>query len=243
MLQNQILPNLLIMKNLILLVTFIGSLAFLTSCSNDDSIGSGNATLKISAGIANTSAKSSKQAAAKINENLNFTSGYVWVSEIVFDGTLSRGSSISRTVERFSKIDFATGVATPSLDDVTIPVGTYTFVNLGVELRDEDAQPSVVMEGTYTHTDSSIIPIRFEFNSGEVFEAETSQEVTVNENQTVLSRIVFDPIVWFSVVSTNALDNASVNGEGVIVISETSNASIFDLVADRLDVSTESVFE
>ena len=234
------------MKNLILLVTFISSLAFLTSCSNDDVAGSGNATLSITAGIAGTSSNrqaTSKVSSSQMNENISFTSGYVWVREIVFDGSLQSGPSISRTVERFSKIDFATGVATPPLDDITIPAGTYTFVNLGIELRDEDAQPAIIMEGTYTHTDTSIIPIRFEFNSGEVFEAETSQQVEVNEDQTVLSRIVFDPQVWFSVVSTNALDNANVNGDGVIVISESRNASIFDIVADRLDVSTQSVFE
>lgn len=224
----------------------IGSLAFLTSCSDDDSVGSGNATLTITASIANSSSSrqaTSKVSSSRMNQNLNFNSGYVWVSEIVFDGNLQGGNSISRTVERFSKIDFATGEATPSLDDVTIPAGTYNFVNLGVELRDEDSQPSIIMEGTYTHSDSSIIPIRFEFNSGEVFEAETSQQVDVMEDQTVLSRIVFDPQVWFSVVSINALDNANVNGDGVIVISESSNESIFDLVADRLDVSTESTFE
>ena len=135
-----------------------------------------------------------------------------------------------------------TGISTPSLDDITIPAGTYTDVYLGIELRDEDSQPSVIMEGTYTHSNSTVIPIRFEFNSGEVFEAETSQQVVVNENETALSKIVFDPQVWFSVVSTNALDNASLT-DGVIIISETKNEAIFDLVADRLDVSTESTFQ
>lgn len=243
--QKDVNPNLSIMKNLILLVTIIGSIAFFTSCSKDDAIGSGNATLSITAGIANSS--SSKQATSKttssrLNQNLNFTSGYIWVIEVEFDGTLDNGSLVSRTVGRSSKIDFATGIATPSLDDITIPVGTYNYVNLGVELRDEDSQPSIVMEGTYTHTDSSIIPIRFEFNSGEVFEAETSQQVAVNKSQTVLSKIVFDPQVWFSVISTDALDNAVLT-DGTIIVSQTKNASIFDLVADRLDVSTESVFQ
>lgn len=230
------------MKNLIYASAITLSVILFTGCSNDDSVGSGNATLKITAGITNLSS-TGKQSTSKMNENLSFTTGYVWVSEIVFDGTLTTGSLISRSVTRFSKIDFATGVSTPSLDDITIPVGDYTYVNLGVELRDEDAQPSVLLEGTYTRTDSSVSPIRFEFNSGEVFEAETSQQVSVTENEAVLSKIVFDPNVWFSVVPTAALDNATVNGEGIIVISGTSNTPIFDLVADRLDVSTESVFQ
>tara|TARA_R110002049_G_scaffold88627_8_gene223509 strand:- start:597 stop:1298 length:702 start_codon:yes stop_codon:yes gene_type:complete len=233
------------MKN-ILLATVVLCVFSLVSCSKDDPIGTGNATLKITAGLTNSSATdkqmTSKSTSSTLNQNLDFTSGYVWVSEIVFYGTLESGNFVNRKVERFSKIDFETGIATPSLDDITIPAGTYTDVYLGVELRDEDSQPSVIMEGTYTHSNSTVIPIRFEFNSGEVFEAETSQQVVVNENETALSKIVFDPQVWFSVVSTNALDNASLT-DGVIIISETKNEAIFDLVADRLDVSTESTFQ
>ena len=38
------------------------------------------------------------------------------------------------------------------------------------------------------------------------------------------------------------LENAKVNNEGVIVISEKSNEAIFDRVADGLDFATEAVF-
>ena len=224
------------MKNSLFTLMLIAITFAFTSCSKDDA-GSGTATLQITAGITNSGTRAMGAA------DLSFTSGYVWVREIVFDGTIAGGGSVSRTVERFSKIDFATGVATPSLDDIIIPAGTYNYVNLGVELRDEDTQPAIIMDGTYTRTDDTTSPIQFRFNSGEVFEAETSQQVTVNEDETVLARIVFDPDVWFSVVSTDALDNANVNNAGVIVISENSNSAIFDLVADRLDISTQSVFE
>lgn len=227
------------MKNLIYILLLCG---LAISCSKDDGpIGTGTATLQFSAGLAN--GPSSKSMTSKSAQNLVFDSGYVWVSEIVFDGDVVGGGSISRTVERFSQIDFATGISNPPLEDVQIPAGQYSFVNLGVELRDEDSQPSIIMEGTFTRSDASVVPVRFEFNSGEVFEAETSQQVTVSEDQTVLSRIVFDPNVWFSVVSDQALENANLDTGGVIVISENSNAPIFDLVADRLDVSTESVFQ
>ena len=231
------------MKQLSYITLFLLAVMGLQGCSSDDEIGSGNAMLTISAALKDQSSGKTAITGSKAPETLIFTSGYVWVSEIVFDGTLQRGTSISRTVERFSQIDFATGIANPTLDDIIIPAGDYTFVNLGVELRDEDSQPSIVMEGLYTRTDESQVPIRFEFNSGEVFEAETSQQVSIAENASVLSKIVFDPNVWFSVVSNTALDNATLNSNGIIVISGRSNETIFDLVADRLDVSTESVFE
>ena len=46
-------------------------------------------------------------------------------------------------------------------------------------------------------------------------------------------------------IDVSIINQAQIIFEGVatIVISETSNATIFDLVADRLDVSTESVFD
>ncbi|TRZ45544.1 hypothetical protein D3A96_06060 [Robertkochia marina] len=213
----------------------------LSSCSKDDTSG---ATLKLTAGIENPSATQAKGVSllAKEPGTLDFTSGYIWISEVVFDGDFASGESVSKSIGRFSKIDFATGVAEPSLDDVTIPSGTYTNVYLGIELRDEDAQPSIIMEGTYTRTDNTEVPVRFEFNSGEVFEAETDQTVVVADEQVVTAKIVFDPNVWFSVVSVNMLDNANLNAEGVMVISGSRNEAIFDLVADRLDVSTDAVF-
>ncbi len=45
--------------------------------------------------------------------------------------------------------------------------------------------------------------------------------------------------MWFAGVSTNMLEEATKNNEGVIVISETSNIDIFDIVADGLDLATE----
>ena len=97
------------------------------------------------------------------------------------------------------------------------------------------------MEGTYTRLDSSTDPIRFEFNSGEVFEAE-SAGASVQIDKIAIAKITFDPSIWFSVISSERLDNANLDGSGVIVISETQNAAIFSDVADRLDISTQAAF-
>ena len=88
----------------------------------------------------------------------------------------------------------------------------------------------------------TVSPIRFEFNSGEVFEAE-AESATVTSNVSAIAKITFDPIAWFERVSAQKLDNARTNNDGVIVISETKNEAIFDLVADGLDRKTEAVFE
>ncbi|MBL7472189.1 hypothetical protein [Robertkochia sediminum] len=218
-----------------------GSIA---GCSKDtlDDIGSGTSTLEISASLVPPTQSKSRETVAKFAGNLNFNAGHLWVSEIEFDGTLVRGTSIERQVERFSKFDFNTGMVAPPMNDIVIPSGDYSYVNIEVELRDEDAQPAIMLVGTYVRTDGTSSPIRFEFNSGETFEAETEQTMTMEEGTTVFGSIVLDPYVWFSNVPVAMLDNAKTNGQGIILINEENNEEIYDLVEDGLDESTESEF-
>ncbi|WP_224484412.1 hypothetical protein [Robertkochia aurantiaca] len=215
----------------------------LASCSSDlEDVGSGTATLEVSASIVTATQAKNLNVENKFSGNLTFSSGYIWVSAVEFDGTLERGSSINRRVERFSKIDFVTGEGVPPIDDVIIPAGSYSYVNIEAELRDEDTQPAIVMEGSYTRTDGSTVPVRFEFNSGETFEAETEQTINLAEDSTVIGKIIIDPYTWFDTVSVELMDNAAVNANGVLLITEEFNEDIYDLVADGLDESTESEF-
>ena len=125
---------------------------------------------------------------------------------------------------------------------MTIPPGVYTSVSLGIEIQDETDKPSVVATGTYTNTAGARIPLRFEFNSGEVFEASSDDvSVTIHHDTPVTAKISFDPHDWFSTITFTQLDNAA-RTSGVIIISETNNAAIFNLVADRLDELTDADF-
>jgi hypothetical protein len=173
--------------------------------------------------------------------DLTFHSGFIVIREIVFDGDRPGSTSVSITHEQVSTIDFATGVASPPVN-VEIPAGQYESVNLGIEIQDENDNPTIVIEGDYERTDGTISPIRFEMVSGEVFEAE-AESASVPSNVPALAKITFDPIAWFERVSITQLDNARVNSSGIIVISEESNEAIFDIVADGLDRSTEAVFQ
>ena len=170
-----------------------------------------------------------------------FNSGYVVVREVVFDANKNNGSNISITEEKVTTIDLITGTANPAFK-MDIPAGTYTSVNLGIEIQDETSRPSVVAEGLYTNASGVTTPIRFEFNSGEVFEANSVAPVTLTENTAATAKITFDPHVWFSTVTRAQMDNAT-RTNGVIIVSETRNTGIFNIVADRLDNATQAVFK
>lgn len=172
---------------------------------------------------------------------LIFNSGYVVVREVVFDGDKQGGGTVSITEEQISTIDLATGAATPAFT-LDIPAGTYTSVNMGIEIQDETSKPSVVAEGTYVDASGVSTPVRFEFNSGEVFEANSNTPVTLHENATAVSKINFDPKIWFSTISATQLDEAQrVNGK--ILINESTNTGLFTIVADRMDDATQAVFQ
>lgn len=175
--------------------------------------------------------------------DLQFTDGFITITEVVFDGDLVGGESKSITHSRLVVYDFGTGESSPAENVIDLPPGTYNDIYLGIELQDENDDPTLVLKGTYEkEMDGQVYPIRFEFNSGEVFEAEAAKG-TIPPNTPAIAKITFDPHTWFSKVSFNQLENAKVDNDGVIVISEESNEGIFDLVADGLDRATEAIFQ
>jgi len=178
------------------------------------------------------------QGSAANESALIFTAGTIRLVEIEFEAETADGDSIEIEIERDVVVDFATGNTTPDLSDFTIPLGAYTELEVELELRDEDEEPSLVIEGTFTDASGESHPIRFEFNSGETFEVEKEGNIVVDMETSIVAEVVFDPNAWFSTVDHSLLEGATKNNEGVIVISETSNEEIFDLVADGLDRAT-----
>jgi hypothetical protein len=219
---------------LISLVLLLGGVLFTTSCQKDEDESTGvSLQFDINKEVVNYRSPG----------DLQFTDGFITIREVVFDGDRVGGASESITYSKVVVYDFGTGTSEPADHVIDIPAGTYNDIYLGIELQDVNDDPTLVIEGTYEReSDGEVYPIRFEFNSGEVFEAEAASGV-VPPNTPAIAKITFDPHEWFSGVSFNMLENATVNNDGVIVISESSNASIFDIVADGLDMSTQAVFQ
>ncbi|MGK7389620.1 MAG: hypothetical protein ACNS60_04690 [Candidatus Cyclobacteriaceae bacterium M2_1C_046] len=222
------------MKEIFTYLAVFAALVITTGC-NDDETTTGTIALAVNT----TSSQVSNQARMSAANDLQFTSGTITIREVIFDGDTD-ATSVSRTIEQIADINYATGEVSPEVI-VEVPAGSYSSVNLGIELQDDGSTPSVLLEGTYTSSSGESLPIRFEFNSGEVFEANATT-VDIPAGADLVGKITFDALDWFSVVSAEQLDNATLT-DGVIVISSTSNTAIFSAVADRLDVATQAVFE
>lgn len=92
--------------------------------------------------VTTTSASTVSKSSMAAND-LKFTSGSITIREVVFDGD-NGNTSVSRTREQVAVINYATGVITPEVF-VSVPAGTYTSVNLGIELQDVNSTPSVII--------------------------------------------------------------------------------------------------
>ncbi len=175
--------------------------------------------------------------------SLQFDSGTITLTQIQFETETDNGDSVEVDMEQVVEIDFATGETTPDLSSLNFPVGTFVETRVELELLDENNMPSVIIEGTFTDSNDQTHPIQFEFNSGETFEVEKEGTITIAEGTNVIAQVTFDPGVWFTGVTSTMLEGATKDNNGVIVISETSNSNIFDIVADGLDLATEVEIE
>ncbi|WP_456462459.1 hypothetical protein [Lutibacter sp.] len=221
------------MKNILKIsILFLFSIFLLTSCSKDDN---NDATMKVVLKMNTTSTSTARMT----NNLLVFNTGSVIIREIVFDGEKTSGGSVSITHEQISTINLVTGVTSPAVE-VIIPIGEYNSVNLGIEIQDENDSPSVIAEGIYTDKDGMETPLKFEFNSGEVFEANATS-YTFGADSYAIAEIDFSPAVWFSSITGTMLDNAN-RVDGVILVNESTNSNIFDIVADKLDDATQAAF-
>lgn len=173
-------------------------------------------------------------------KELEFTTGFITICEVAFEVETDDDSlEIEFELEQNTVIDYETGETTPDISYAEIPAGTYHEMEVEIELQDEGDSPAMVLNGTYVDAEGTSHPVRFEFNSGETFEVEIEGTITFATNESVLAQITFDPEVWFAGVSNEQMSNATKDNEGIIVISETQNANIFDVVADGLDLATE----
>ncbi|MFP8487928.1 hypothetical protein ACKGJO_02425 [Gracilimonas sp. Q87] len=220
------------------LFVLAGALLITTACSSD----SGDSP-SIGINFSTNTSSSSLSKASNQNQSLanylTFSSGTITLTQIQFEVESDEGDSVEVNIEQIVNIDFATGATSPDLSDLELPVGTFVESRVELELLDENSSPSVVIEGTFEDSNNQSHPIRFEFNSGETFEVEREGTVTFDTGMNVIAEVTFDPIVWFASVTTSMLEQATKNNDGVIVISETSNSVIFDMVADGLDLATE----
>ena len=169
---------------------------------------------------------------------ITWTDGICVLREIIWDGTLS-GATLptSITHSKITTIDLFTGVALPEIITTDITPGVYSNIYTGIELEDNGTNDNIILNGSYTDGSGANHQIQFLFNSGEVFESTLSSH-TFEAGTNTMCWIELNPSNWFTSFSISDFDNATPNGQDIIVISESENTDIYDLVEEALNNST-----
>lgn len=232
-------------SKLLAMTLFVG----LSSCSKDDSNSNDSPMLAVNfktvtAPFDATGKSLSTTSKTGSKGSFLFSDGFISIKSLEYEAkTANDSTSVEFELEGDVMIDFATGVPTPDIRAIVIPAGTYEEVEIEVELSDETAEPAIVINGAYTAVDGEVHPLRFEFNtSDDSFEVEREGAIVITEGQSAIAEITFDPSAWFAGVTDEIMAGANKNSDDVIVISETQNSAIFDIVSEGLEVATDLEF-
>jgi hypothetical protein len=131
----------------------------------------------------------------------------------------------------------------------TVPQGIYEKIEMKFETDDDNNVVSLKVVGNYQNTSGTNFPVYLEINESEVFElkgtASSGQNIVLDKDVATKAKILFNVTYWFESVPMNSFENAiltSVNGTNAIVISNTSNETIYDSIVDRLEESDKVIF-
>lgn len=183
--------------------------------------------------------------------HLSFHDGYIRLASFSVEGVRQEGADVelSKEFEQGNLTYFSSSSPINNLN-IDIPQGNYTDLDIAFNTFDDNDETTIRVEGLYTNQSNQTYPIIFEFASSESFSINSEADdggfiIILDKNISSSVLIKLDPVYWFDIVSYNLFDNASlieVNGSMTIVVDENTNEDIYDLVVDRLDEQTSSVF-
>ena len=225
-------------KRMILALISVALIAF-TSCEKDD-LGEPVVQLEFKTVTSEFMLKNT----SVTTNSVGFDSGHIILESVEFELESDTDSlEMEFEVENYITVDFATGETNPDLSFIRLRQGTYTEMELEIELWDQTEQPAIVLAGSWTDENGTIHPVRFEFDSGQSFSVEIEGNFVVNENTSMVAEVTFDPGIWFSGVTNEAFSAATKNNDGVILINSEENEDIYDTVEDMIDLVSEVEIE
>jgi hypothetical protein len=185
------------------------------------------------------------------NGHLSFQDGFIRLASFSVEGTRQEGAEVelSREFEQGNLTNFSPTLPILNLD-IDIPQGNYTELDIAFNIFDDNDQTTIHVEGLYTNQSNQTFPLVFDFASSEYFSINSEAEdgnpvITLDANISSSVLITLDPVHWFDSISYNLFDNATlveINGVMTILVDENTNTAIYDIVIDRLDEQTSSVF-
>ena len=228
--------NIMKRKNLRTSLALVGVMLILSACSKDDAIGNGEVKYQVKpAGFTGTVASSGTSSGligiVGSSNTLSFTSGSVNVSEIDFEAE-SKSVEIEYELKKFVNVDLFN--LSPILGSINLPEGTYDEVELKLVLKKSTNNViPVTLKGTYRDANGINTPVEFYFNEDFEIEVE-AEDVVINSKSDYIGLVNLQLNKLLFNIGSNDLSGA-IRTNGVIVISSTSNANLYNKFKSNLN--------
>ncbi len=187
----------------------------------------------------------------KEKELVEFSSGKFVVHEISFSGYREQAEDYFFTSELLEPViaSLENGHVSQLLR-FDIPQGVYERIELEITMDGSDTVPGLLMEGVYKSLNQGNIPLVFTYPYHELLKVKARSKggkgtVTLSTDNPATARVTIDSDFMFLLVNSRMLESADItetDSGRVIIISDTDNQPIFNVISNRLEKSTEVVF-
>lgn len=191
-----------------------------------------------------------KENPSSLNGQLVISSIKMELESFSFEGDREKGDDVlfTNTYSGNEKITFGE-LSEIGFMDFEIPQGEYKRIDIELDL-DSESQESIVIEGSYTDNNAQTTPILFVFDDDDKYRIRAEDDT--GESDIILDtdvpsrvKILMDASYIFSVIPQSQFENATisnVNGNSTILINDSVNEDIYDLIIDRLEESLQVRF-
>lgn len=226
------------MKTKLISMTAIAAIFFIVGCKKAANHSNGVSyqlkTINPSATIANATGISNTSTLRAQGGTISWTSGYASATEIKFEAEGS-GVNVEFQSETPQKIDLFSSLT--SLGNIAIPTGVYDSAQFEIELSHTVTDAALELQGTYNN-----IPVIFRISDDFEIDAEIPT-ITIKDGTNYTALTALNLSLLTDGISGATLDAATKDGSGTIVISATSNASLYDSMLNNLQNSDGEDFQ
>jgi hypothetical protein len=175
------------------------------------------------------------------NGPLVIDNGTLVISAIDFEGRREQGEDVFFTYTPPQPVVADLADETTSLPiSFDIPQGVYTRIEVILHLGTEELTP-LVLTGIINRGPFQSLPVRFDYKFTEEIRMRgkgvNQANMVLSEDHPSLARVELDAAAVFRLVNMGMVMNASViseNGQDIVVIDNTNNLPIFNMIANRL---------
>lgn len=225
------------MKTKLISMTAIAAVTLIFGCKKANSPNGVSYQLKTtnrSTSLAFSSGNTPTSAARLQGGTITWSSGYASATEIKFEAEGSE-NHVEFQSETPQKIDLFSPLA--SLGNINIPTGVYDTAQFEIELAPTTTDAALELKGTYNN-----IPVIFRISGNFEIDAEIPS-ITIADGQHYNAVTALNLATLTQGISSATLDSATKDSSGTIIISESSNVSIYDSFISNLQNSEEVDFE